>query len=165
MSAFGLNSAGQIVIRSNLTGKNVTPANDVGIWASDLEGNLNLVVREGQQIDVNNDPAIDDFRTICELEFGSVPSGNEDGRDSVLNDSGQITFGASFTDGSSGIFVSSKVANLFLLRDVKQDSNIRSLAGFEAFMFRERLSEIRTSRRFGTSGLSNEEVWLNAGLV
>ncbi|MEZ6072461.1 MAG: PEP-CTERM sorting domain-containing protein [Pirellulales bacterium] len=39
-----------------------------------------------------------------------LSSGNQDGRNSLFNDRGQVAFGATFTDGTSGIFVSNAVA-------------------------------------------------------
>ncbi len=50
-----------------------------------------------------------DFRTISFLGFVSG-TGNSDGRPSGFNNLGQLAFLASFTDGSSGIFVSNLVA-------------------------------------------------------
>jgi hypothetical protein len=75
-----LNGAGQTAFRGNLTGEGVTGGNGRGIWATDLDGLVHLVAREGDIIDVSNDP----------LSF---------------NDAGQLAFRARFTDGSEGIFV------------------------------------------------------------
>ena len=93
---FALNGAGQVVFLASLTGPDVTVANDYGIWTtdpSDPSGTLILLVREGLPFDVGGG----DLRTIDQLEFIGEPG---------LNDAGQITFVATFTDGSGGVFVS-----------------------------------------------------------
>jgi hypothetical protein len=54
--------------------------NNEGIWATDRNGLLRLIVRKGDPVEV------------------------------AFNDRGQLAFGAGFTDGSSGIFISDLVA-------------------------------------------------------
>jgi hypothetical protein len=83
----------------------VTATNDRGIWATDANGMLQLIVREGDLLEVT--PG--DFRTVQGFIFAGH-SGNGDGRPSGFNDQGQIVFVAGFTDGTSGVFVSSLVA-------------------------------------------------------
>jgi uncharacterized cupin superfamily protein len=113
-----LNAAGQLAFFANLfhpsppRGQPPTPGpggvdatNDVGIWATDLNGALQLIVREGDLLEV----APNDFRTVSSLDFADN-TGNGDGRHSGFNDLGQITFAAFFADGSSGVFVSNLVA-------------------------------------------------------
>jgi hypothetical protein len=87
----------------------VAGVNEFVIWATDLNGQLRLIVRTGDLFDVNDDPLVSDLRTISFLTFQEW-SGNEDGRRSAFNDLGQLAFHASFTDGTSGIFVSNLVA-------------------------------------------------------
>ncbi len=67
-----------------------------------------LVAREGDLLDIDDGPSTD-FRTIDFLDF-FADTGNGDGRRSGFNDLGQLAFLASFTDGTSGIFVSDLVA-------------------------------------------------------
>jgi len=84
-------------------------SNAVGIWATDRTGALQLIARTGDLLEV----APGDFRTIIDFaDFldNYAGSGNSDGRPSGLNNLGQVAFGASFTDGASGIFVSNRVA-------------------------------------------------------
>jgi hypothetical protein len=99
------NAAGQIAFQSSLRGSGVNSENDLGLWATDLEGTLHLILRTGDLLEV----APSDFRTISGFEFHG-DTGNEDGRVSGFNDLGQLAFFAYFTDGSSGIFVSNLVA-------------------------------------------------------
>ena len=72
-------------------------------------GNLRLIVRQGDTIDVDDGPGID-LRTIRYLSVFSSNTGNDDGRGSGFNDLGQLAFKATFTDGATGIFVSDRVA-------------------------------------------------------
>lgn len=78
-----------------------------GIWATDATGALQLILRTAEVLEVG--PG--DFRTVSHFSFVDG-NGNADGRQSMLNDQGQIAFQATFTDGTSGIFVSNLVANL-----------------------------------------------------
>jgi hypothetical protein len=76
-----------------------------GIWGQSRTGELRLVARVGQMLEVG--PG--EYREIATLEFASG-TGGEDGRARGLNDLGQVVFRAAFTDGSSGIFTSNVLA-------------------------------------------------------
>jgi hypothetical protein len=104
-----LNANGQAAFSAMLTGPGVNRLNNRGIWAQDLVGNLRLIARLGDLLDVSDDPLQPDLRTISALNF-QTRSGNDDGKRSGFNNRGQVAFWASFTDGSSGIFVSDLVA-------------------------------------------------------
>lgn len=83
-----------------------------GIWATDANGLLRLIVTKGSQLDVENGPGVD-LRTVSDVsmlqpELGGA--GNEDELPSAFNERGQLAFIASFTNGTSGVFVSSAVA-------------------------------------------------------
>jgi hypothetical protein len=105
-----LNAAGQTAFFSPLRGSGINDSNDRGIWATDRSGVLQLVAREGDLLEV----APGDFRTISNLTFlangSDFSTGNSDGRPSAFNNLGQLAFNAAFTDGTSGIFVSNRVA-------------------------------------------------------
>jgi len=103
-----LNGAGQTAFFGGLTGTGVDASNDRGIWATGLDGLLTLIAREGDLLDVEEGIGTD-FRTISNLGYFSI-SGNEDGRSSAFNDLGQVAFSATFTDGTSGVFISNLVA-------------------------------------------------------
>lgn len=98
------NALGQVAFQGVLGGTGVTTDNDRGVWATDLAGNLLLVVREGDSFDVNEGPGID-LRTIAGVS--GVEGGGEDGRGDLFTDSGQIFLSLDFTDGTSGIFIAS----------------------------------------------------------
>ena len=102
-----INAAGQVAFQAVLSGPNVSEqqGNLRGLWAQDRQGNLELIAREGDTLQIGSG----DFRTIDFLLFASVV-GDEEGRPSGLNDRGQIAFHARFTDGSGGVFVSNAVA-------------------------------------------------------
>ncbi|MBA3483847.1 MAG: hypothetical protein H0T51_18740 [Pirellulales bacterium] len=102
-SSIILNAAGQMAVFASLQSGSggVNSSNNSGIWAEDVAGVLRLIVRTGDMLEV----APSDFRTVSSLSFRG-DSGNEDGRGSGFNDLGQVAFSATFTDGSSGVFVS-----------------------------------------------------------
>jgi hypothetical protein len=103
--SLALNASSQAAFTASLTGDGMNDANNRGIWATDLGGSPQLIVREGDLLEV----APGEFRTIHSLEF-IAGSGNGDGRASGFNNRGQLAFRASFIDGSSGLFVSNVVA-------------------------------------------------------
>ena len=104
-----LNAQGQLAFLNSLQGPGVTILNNIGIWAEDVAGNLTLITRTGDLLNVSDDPLTPDLRTIRELSFAGR-SGNDDGKRSGFNDRGQLAFWARFTDGSEGFFVSDIVA-------------------------------------------------------
>jgi hypothetical protein len=98
-----LNELGQVAIATLVDGKR-------GLWATDLEGELQRIVMEGQTIEVS--PG--DHRVVEELDvplsFSIDGSSTGSSTPTVFNDRGQLAFWAQFTDGTSGIFVSDAVA-------------------------------------------------------
>ena len=106
----GINRRGQTAFTATLSGGNVDETNDEGLWATDLDGELHLVVRTGDLFDVDDGPSIV-LKTVRSLSFFSG-WGNESSVGSGFNDRGQIAFQADFTDFSSGVFVSDLVAVL-----------------------------------------------------
>jgi hypothetical protein len=98
-----LNDAGQVAFSAWLTGTGVDETNDAAIWATDRTGDLQLIVREGELLEI----APDDFRTVRGAFF---LSDNLNGNSAGFNNLGQLAFEATFTDGTSGIFVSNRVA-------------------------------------------------------
>jgi hypothetical protein len=104
-----LNAAGQTAFNAQLIGSDGVSAGS-GIWATDRSGVLQLVARRGDLLEV----APGDFRTITGVTFVvdrfANPTGNSDGEPSAFNNLGQLAFLAGFTDGTSGIFVSNRVA-------------------------------------------------------
>jgi hypothetical protein len=112
-----MNAAGQVAFAAVLkVGEGgVTEDSNSGLWASDVDGVLHLVARAGDEVDVDNGPGVDlrifsGFSISHSAIFFGQGSGNEDGRPSYFNDRGQLAFWASFTDGTSGVFISDAVA-------------------------------------------------------
>lgn len=109
------NATGQFAFRSKLAGHDIDSTNDEGIWATLPDGTLTLVARKGQEIDVNDDPRIEDVRTISAVHVGEYV--NKNAATSYrgehytpvndFNSSGQLVYQLRFTDGSDGIFVTS----------------------------------------------------------
>jgi hypothetical protein len=104
-----MNANGQVVFPANLIGNGINSTNDFGFWGQRLDGSLQLLVREGDQIDVDDGPATD-LRTVRQLDEIFKFSGNEDGRPSVFNDGGEFVFTAHFSSGSYGVFTSRAIA-------------------------------------------------------
>jgi hypothetical protein len=92
------NGLGQFVFQGRLEAP--TESNN-GIWAIDALGNVRLIVREGDEIEI----APGDVRKITGIAIHSG-SGNEDGALSSFNDRGELALRLAFADGSNGIFIS-----------------------------------------------------------
>lgn len=102
-----INDAGETAFLGFLRPGTGSPAvdgsNDKGFWIADPSGVLRLVVREGDPLDV----APGDTRIISSLSAfvsNSAFSVGQDGNVTSVNN-GRLSFNASFTDGTSGIFV------------------------------------------------------------
>lgn len=104
-----LNDSGRIAMFANLDGPGITPANDRAIWAQTTSGDFLQIAREGDLFDVNDDPEIEDFRTIATLEMFQSTN-NPSSQRTPFNSRGELVFRAEFTDGSFGIFTSRAVA-------------------------------------------------------
>jgi hypothetical protein len=100
-----LNSAGQVAFMGGVFRSGQSRSNHSGIWAQDAAGNLQLIVRVGDILEV----APNDFRTVSSLGFAGGSS-NNNGVPSGFNDRGQVAFHAWFTNGTNGIFVSDLAA-------------------------------------------------------
>lgn len=103
-SGYMSNNAGQVAFKAGLAGAGISDTNDSGLWATDASGLLHLIVQEGDLIDVNDDPNIEDFRTVKWIDVLANSMGY-----SAFNDAGQLAYRLTFLDGvgseSSGLFV------------------------------------------------------------
>lgn len=99
-----INNAGDIAFWGRVSGTGVDETNDFGIWATDADGLLQLIAREGDLFDVNDDPLIEDLRMISTVAL-ITGSGGGDGLRTSLNDNRELAFVLSFTDESQGGFV------------------------------------------------------------
>jgi hypothetical protein len=95
-----INDRGQIGFRAELAGLGINESNDEGIWIQDAQGVLQLIAREGQDVNITNDSAGLSTQNIAGLGYVGQNS---------FNARGELAFTASFTDGSEGVFVSSLV--------------------------------------------------------
>jgi hypothetical protein len=86
------------VLNGVLTRAGVDDSYTSGIWAHNRAGDLLLVARDGELLDVSDDPRVPNLRRISSLQAGHI------------DNAGYISFVASFDDGTSGVFVSSVVA-------------------------------------------------------
>src|SRR5262245_22525815 len=103
-----INGFGQVAFAATLAGAGVDMTNDVGLYAGSV-GALSKVVRKGDAIDVDPGPGVD-MRTVSAIgfrgEFNTV-SGGQDGRGVAFTNNALLTYTLVFTDGTSGVFVSS----------------------------------------------------------
>lgn len=120
LSPEGINTHGQAVMHGFLQGPGVTDANTRGIWAEDLSGVLRYVVRQGDLLDVSENPGDADLRRVSSFRLHGI------------NDDGQVLFSTGFEDGTSGIFLSHATA-------IPEPSSAAMLVGFAAW-FRRRSS-------------------------
>lgn len=76
---------------------NITPANDVGVWAVDGNGDLRLLLREGDTVKVNG---VD--KQVRSMTLLNSVSGSRDVSRS-FNDRGEVVLKARFTDNSEAV--------------------------------------------------------------
>ena len=97
-----LGDAGEVAFTSGISGPDVTPGvNDYALWAGTPD-TLHVIARTGDTIEV----ADGIWKTILSLSV--LDQANEsEGNGVVFDDFGRFVFEASFTDGSSGLFLAS----------------------------------------------------------
>jgi hypothetical protein len=88
---------GRLALLAELRGPGINAANNLGLWVQNPTGELQLILREGDWLEVGHG----DSRQIASFDV-NLERG--------INDFGQIAFAASFTDGSAGVFVSNQLA-------------------------------------------------------
>ncbi|HEX6961026.1 MAG TPA: choice-of-anchor tandem repeat NxxGxxAF-containing protein, partial [Lacipirellula sp.] len=93
----------------------VTEADNEGLWLFSSAGNV-MVAREGGALA---------GRTIADLEFAGG-SGGGDGRRRALNDSDQLVFRATFTNGDEGLFLYNLEAGGGLAADFTADGMVNA---------------------------------------
>jgi cyclophilin family peptidyl-prolyl cis-trans isomerase len=100
--AGGADGTGGPVFMATVAGTGVSAANNTGIWAMDASGNLQLVVRTGDNINVSpSGTAV--FKTISTLTF--LPyTASLDGQTRSITKDGDLTFTATFTDKTTAVF-------------------------------------------------------------
>lgn len=101
LEVYAMNAIGQTILESTLMGAMVTPENDHALWVYDQSGDLRLVLREGDVVEV--EPG--DLRVVSGYGLTPFRSGGQDGNKEILNDAGQLVLTLAFTDGSSGVFI------------------------------------------------------------
>lgn len=94
-----VNRFDQVAFEASLAGPGITTANDGGVWATDRQGNLVPILREGDEVWFSDT----DVRTIQSI---GINLGFETSRASGFNDRGELVMEARFTDGSRSILVS-----------------------------------------------------------
>ena len=108
---YAFNSQQNLVLLAGLTG-NVTADNDQALWWVKPNGQMELIVRAGDLFDVDPSSGVDS-RTISTIKLDNVGSSASLVRiphaEGILNDANQLVFALDFTDGHSGLFVTTLV--------------------------------------------------------
>jgi len=101
------NSAGQIAFGAALEIGVGGVTNDTrsGWWATDTDGNVHLIARSGDLFDINDDPQIEELKTIDYANILFSNSAGQDGWTRGLTDSGDWIVEIQFTDNTSGLYV------------------------------------------------------------
>ena len=103
-----VNARSDVVFKAELrTGVGgVTEGSNEGIFAriSQREGIFPVVV-EGQAIDLDPDPAIEDLRTVADFIPFVRGTGGDDGQPTQLNDRGELALSVPFADGSWAVLL------------------------------------------------------------
>ena len=97
----GANNHGGVIFLAALTVNStakVTTSNNLGIWAVDPSGNVQLIVRTGDMLNVNGT-----LKTVTALTFLSGSAYDSAQTRSFSQPDGEIIYLASFSDGTSGI--------------------------------------------------------------
>ncbi len=106
-----LNDAGRVSFAAELTGLGVDATKNLGVFASNHQGLLRLVVRTGDVIDVNPDPLVVDERTVSSIRSISGFGGSNT-QLQTFNDHSQLSFTIGFTDGSAGVLISTLTTDI-----------------------------------------------------
>lgn len=99
------NDLNQVAFKSSLVGPGINFAtNDKALWATDLSGKLQLVVQTGDLFDVDDDPLVEDLRTVNVI--GALASSAGTGGESTsFSDDGRLALMLNFSDFTSGVFL------------------------------------------------------------
>lgn len=100
------NAAGQVAFVGRLSGEDVTTSHDEGVWALDRDGRLLMLLREGDTVDVSDDPLVIDERTVA----GFAPASSLLPPDLSINELGQVLMHVRFTDNTTALLLSDSVA-------------------------------------------------------
>jgi len=104
IDAYTMNQSGRVAVVASLEigPGGVHSGTSAGIWLYDPAGGGELLVRSGDQLA---------GQTIADVTILG-PSGGSDGRPASLNEHGQLVFSATFTNGTSGLFLYSPSTSL-----------------------------------------------------
>lgn len=106
VESIALANGGLLAFTGVLTGPGITSSNNVGLWAVEPSGQAQIVLREGDVIDVNPAPGITDSRTVSSFDV-AFGAGENDGQRHALNAIGNLAIRVRFTDSSEAIVVAS----------------------------------------------------------
>ncbi len=96
--------SGHVLFSGFLDGPGVDNSNDFGIWVIAPDGEINLLIREGDVIDIDADPLAESLATITYMDYSGISNG-EDGKPSPINSFGTAVLTVGFADGREGILL------------------------------------------------------------
>jgi hypothetical protein len=95
-----INNHAQVVFWGSIVGPAIDDSNNHGLWATDSDAQIHLIIREGTAFEV----APGDVRIIQSIQ-GLAESGAVGPLPHNFNDAGQFILHLTFTDESSGLFL------------------------------------------------------------
>ncbi len=105
IESLAINESDQIIFFASMRGPSVDDLLTRGLWEVGETGSLRPIIKQGDVIDINEDPAIEDLRTISGLSPAGPSNSPGDGQSTYFNSAGQVALSLNFTDGSTGFFV------------------------------------------------------------
>ena len=99
-NAPSLSSTGHLIFTGFVTGTGIDSTNNAGIWMTDRAGQLRLLARKGDTVQV----AAGQTRTFSEFSLVTA-SGGDDGRGRCVGADGRAAFKVRFSTGDSAVIV------------------------------------------------------------
>ncbi|MFN3168393.1 MAG: choice-of-anchor tandem repeat NxxGxxAF-containing protein [Phycisphaeraceae bacterium] len=97
----------QVAFFARLKGGDVTDPTRVGLWATDPRGDLRLILRQGDLLDVDPTTAGEDLRRVTTFGVieGDTALNRDDRGGGGFNSAGEIAIRVSFDDGTNAIYI------------------------------------------------------------
>ena len=104
--ALGLNDVGQLVFSGTVAGPGIDDTNNLAYWLQEEDGGIELILRTGDTFEVLPGEQRVVSSLLSTLSVNNTRSAIGGGGDaSTFNNQSQLIFEATFTDGSSGLFL------------------------------------------------------------
>ncbi|MEM6334392.1 MAG: choice-of-anchor tandem repeat NxxGxxAF-containing protein [Planctomycetota bacterium] len=105
-----INDLGQVLFKATISDESGSEDSRQVLYATNLQGDVVPIISSGEQVNVGQ-PGLDpDMRYVSIIHITSTTFNTNVGRSDGFNDKGQISFSLTFSDGTSGVFTSNRVA-------------------------------------------------------